>query len=65
MKEECIKHIKNSDFENEDFECHYGNNTFNSGFYPCDVNGNITEPIEGLFEDLYVCAKCAQIYKQV
>lgn len=43
--------------------CLCGNTAPESGFFPCDKEGNEVEPVEG-WEDLYVCARCGRIIKQ-
>ena len=44
--------------------CTCGNQPHRSGFYPCDHNGDEVEPVEGKWDDLYVCAQCGNIIKQ-
>lgn len=41
--------------------CVCGNRTYSDGFYPCDKNGEQTEPDEE-WEGLYVCDRCGKIY---
>lgn len=46
--------------------CHCGNSESSSGFYPCDSNGMVVEPVRGgVWDGLYVCDECGQIFKGV
>lgn len=48
----------------EAWECVCGNTPVSDGFFPCNDNGDEVEPVEGQWEDLYVCAKCGRILRQ-
>ena len=41
--------------------CVCGNRTYSDGFYPCNKNGEQTEP-DKEWEGLYVCDRCGKIY---
>ena len=50
--------------EEKELTCDCGNSTFSEGFYPCDEDGNETEPfIESDWDGTYICAKCGKIHK--
>ncbi len=44
--------------------CLCANEAESEGFNSCDKNGDLVEPIEGLWDDLYVCMKCGRIIDQ-
>lgn len=46
----------------DDFKCHCGNNSADSGFFACDEKGNLVEPDKD-WKDLYCCLRCNQIYR--
>ena len=49
----------------EAWTCKCGNTCVSQGFFPCDRDGNETEPLIGSdWDGLYVCAKCGRIICQ-
>ena len=65
MKIKDIIDITSDKFD-YDFVCECGNRVDDSGFYPCDENGNEIEPtIDSGWNGLYVCADCGRIYKDL
>lgn len=63
MKKE-LREITLDKFDNAEFECECGNNSFDDGFYPCDENGEEMEPTIGSgWDKTYVCATCGLIWK--
>ncbi len=45
--------------------CLCGNQPHEDGFFPCDQAGNEVEPtLGGVWENLYVCARCGRIINQ-
>lgn len=51
---------------NGEMTCKCGNNTFDYGFYPCNEQGEEIEPTnQNNWKNLYVCAKCGQILKDI
>jgi len=51
----------------DDYEwvCHCGNEPHTDGFYPCDDNGRIIDPIDdGDWDGLYVCSRCDSLHTQ-
>jgi len=49
---------------NDAWTCICGNRPDSDGFYPCNSNGDEVEPVEGIWDDLYVCARCGRILHQ-
>ena len=60
-KKEFLTHEPGNE---EAWECVCGNTPVSDGFFPCDSNGDEVEPVEGQWDDLYVCARCGRIIQQ-
>lgn len=62
-KKEITVLLTENDF-NDDFTCDCGNTVTNSGFYPCNENGEEIEPTkESNWTNLYVCGACGRIFE--
>lgn len=47
----------------EEFQCNCGNTVMGSGFFPCNKQGDIIEPLKDSDWDLlYICPDCGRIY---
>lgn len=44
-----------------DLYCLCGNDPNYYGFFPCDRQGQIIEPVAGKWDELYVCTLCSRI----
>lgn len=42
----------------DDYECECRNTATRGGFYPVDWEGQECEPVEGIWSELYRCARC-------
>lgn len=52
------------EYGNEDlWKCSCGNNTYTSGFSPCDERGNFMQPEEGKWKEFYKCDGCGLVFK--
>ena len=57
VQNEFIAHEAGND---EAWICICGNEPSQDGFYPCDDQGNETEPVAG-WTGIYVCFRCGRI----
>jgi hypothetical protein len=60
MKNERITH---ETFNEEAWICLCKNRPDSHGFDPCDIYGNVVEPVRG-WGNLYVCDQCGRIIDQ-
>ncbi len=56
--------ITHEESDPDAWTCICRNTPCGGGFYPCNSNGDEVEPVEGKWDDLYVCADCGRIIQQ-
>ncbi len=58
-----VNEVSCEEFSDDEFACACGNDCMGEGFFPCNKQGDVMEPLEESdWDSRYVCVRCGRIY---
>lgn len=58
-----LNEVSFKEFSDDEFTCTCGNDCMGEGFFPCNKQGDVMEPLKGSdWDSRYVCLRCGRIY---